>query len=225
MNSNEARVNMPNSPLPKSAVNVLLVNASSRSQDSVTRYLTDRLIEQLEQSRGIKQLRVRDVAADPLTVIDEPWVIANFTDPAERTGEQNAVLLQSDELVNELKAADVIILGVPIYNFSVPAALKAWIDLVARAGRTFRYTSNGPVGLLNEKQAFVVVASGGVAIGSPIDFATPYMKHVLGFIGIDNVEVIAAERLNINSEASRQSAELQITQAISEFNLQQSNVA
>lgn len=198
-------------------VNVLLINASSRSQDSVTRHLTDELLEQIRQHYGVSQLTIRDVAASPLPVIDESWIAANFTNPAERNDAHNSSLAESNALVKELMLADVIILGVPIYNFTIPAALKAWIDLVARAGLTFRYTSDGPVGLLEGKKAFVAVASGGVEIDSAIDFATPYLRHVLGFIGIRDVEVIAAERLNVDSDAGRQRAEKQIVDAVSTF--------
>lgn len=209
----------------QSGLNVLLVNASSRLQDSVTRHLTERLVEEIRQRHGIAQLVVRDVAASPPNVIDESWVKANFTTAEDRDEQQLNVLAQSDNLVAELKDADVIILGVPIYNFSVPAALKAWIDLVARAGLTFRYASDGPVGLLEGKQAFVAIASGGVPIDSAVDFATPYIRHVLGFIGIKDVSIVAAERLNVDSEASRRTAEQQIKQALSSFKHQQSNAA
>jgi len=209
----------------QSGLRVLLVNASSRIQDSVTRHLTEKLVEELRQTHGISTLTVRDVAAAPLPVIDESWVMANFTAEENRDEQQRNVLAQSDTLVAELKDADIIILGVPIYNFSVPAALKAWIDQVARAGLTFRYTSDGPIGLLEGKQAFVAVASGGVPIDSAVDFTTPYLRHVLSFIGIKDVKIIAAERMNVNSEASQKTAEQQAKQAVSSYNHQQTNAA
>jgi FMN-dependent NADH-azoreductase len=209
----------------QSGLRVLLVNSSSRIQDSVTRHLTEKLVEELRQTHGISTLTVRDVAAAPLPVIDESWVMANFTAEENRDEQQRNVLAQSDTLVAELKDADIIILGVPIYNFSVPAALKAWIDQVARAGLTFRYTSDGPIGLLEGKQAFVAVASGGVPIDSAVDFTTPYLRHVLSFIGIKDVKIIAAERMNVNSEASQKTAEQQAKQAVSSYNHQQTNAA
>jgi FMN-dependent NADH-azoreductase len=95
-------------------------------------------------------------------------------------------------LIAELEAADTIVIGVPLYNFGIPAALKAWIDLIARARRTFRYTEAGPEGLLKDKKAYLVVASGGVPVGSDYDFATGYLRHVLGFVGITDVTVIDA---------------------------------
>ena len=214
-----------NTEARQSDLNVLLVNASSRMQDSVTRHLTDRLVEELQKRHGIAQLVVRDVASTPPPFIDESWVMANFTAAENRNEKQRNVLSQSDMLVSELKDADVIILGVPIYNFSVPAALKAWIDQVARAGLTFRYTSDGPVGLLEGKQAFVAVASGGVPIDSAVDFTTPYIRHVLGFIGIEDIKIVAAERMNVDSQAGQRTAEQQVKQAVSSFNQQHSNAA
>jgi FMN-dependent NADH-azoreductase len=117
--------------------------------------------------------------------LDTDWVTANFTPPEERGEAERAALAESDALVAELKAADVLVIGVPIYNFGIPAALKAWVDLVARARVTFRYTEQGPVGLLTGKRAYLAVASGGTPVGSAIDFATGYLRHVLGFLGID----------------------------------------
>ena len=225
MKSSETQVNKKSQARGQTGLSVLLVNASSRFQDSVTRHLTEKLVEELQQHHGIAELTVRDVAALPLPFIDESWVAANFTAPENRDRQQQGVLAQSDSLVAELEAADVIILGVPIYNFSVPAALKAWIDMVARAGLTFRYTSEGPVGLLEGKQAFVVVASGGVPIDSAVDFATPYIRHVLGFIGIQDVSIIAAERLNVDNEVSQKTAKQQITAAVSSFSQQQTDAA
>ena len=122
----------------------------------------------------------------------EDWINANFTDPDERTESQKQTLAHSDQLMEELETADTIIIGLPIYNFGVPAAVKAWIDLIARARRTFKYTETGPEGLLKGKMAYIVVASGGKGMGTEIDFATDYMKFALGFVGIKNVKVIDA---------------------------------
>ena len=127
--------------------------------------------------------------------MDQDWIGANFTLADDRTADQRAILSTSNSLVEELQRNDVIVLSVPIYNFSIPAALKLWVDQVARAGLTFRYTENGPIGLLEGKKAVILVASGGTQVGSEIDFATPYPKHVLGFLGIHDVEVVAADQL------------------------------
>ena len=116
-------------------------------------------------------------------------------------------MLYHSEKNDEIKAADVVLIGLPIYNFGVPAALKAWIDLVARAGVTFRYTESGPVGLLAGKRAIVTVASGGTEAGSDIDFATPYIRHALKFIGITDVLFVKADRLAVNPEGTLKAAE------------------
>jgi len=144
----------------------------------------------------------RDLAETRLPFVDQSWIGANFTDPAERDDEQKAALALSDQLVAELKAADTIVIGLPVYNFGIPAALKAWVDLIARARETFRYTENGPVGLLENKRAILVYASGGTPAGSDIDFASTYMKHILGFVGITDVTVInAGQQMTNGAEA------------------------
>lgn len=169
---------------------VLLVEASARKSGSTSRELALHLLGRLRPGRVIR----RDVA-DGLPIITEDWVNANFTKPEDRTHEHRETLSLSDSLVEEVKAADTIVIATPIYNFSVPASLKIWIDLVARAGLTFRYTPEGPVGLLEGKKAYILVTSGGTPAGSDIDFASGYLKHFLGFIGIHDVEIIAADRL------------------------------
>lgn len=166
---------------------VLRIDASMRRDGSTTRALTDRTIARLEGA----EVTTRDLA-EGLPLIDEAWIGANFTPEAERTDEQRQTLVLSDRLIAEIKAADVIVIGVPVYNFGVPAALKAWVDQIARARVTFRYTESGPVGLLEGKRAILVAASGGTEIDSAIDFATPYLRHVLGFVGIHDVTVISA---------------------------------
>jgi len=176
-----------------SPIKVLRIDASARQNGSTTRALGDDLIARLNAVHGEIVVTERDLSSG-LPFLNEGWVGANFTDPDQRSEEQNAELALSDELIAELKDADVLVIGVPVYNFGVPAVLKAWVDLIARARVTFRYTENGPVGLLEGKKAYLVAASGGTAIGSEIDFATPYMRHVLGFVGVHDVTVIAADR-------------------------------
>ena len=173
--------------------NVLLIEASGRRNGSVTRTLTDDLAAAIEQREGRIELVRRDLA-EGVGFVTDAWIGANFTDEAERTPADHAALAESDRLVDELEAADIVVIGSPIYNFGVPAVLKAWVDQVARARRTFRYTANGPEGLLKGKKAYVVVASAGVPVDSPVDFATPYLRHALGFVGIDDVDVVAADQ-------------------------------
>ena len=192
---------------------VLEVAASGRNDGSVSRMLSADLIGALEERHGNLELTRRDLNKG-LPFVDEAWIGANFTAAEERTAEQRAVLAESDALVAELKSADVLVIGAPIYNFGIPAALKAWIDMVARARLTFRYTENGPKGLLEGKKAYVIIASGGVPVDSAVDFATPYLRHALAFIGITDVAVIAAERLNSNAEESIDAARVRIAELI-----------
>lgn len=181
--------------------NILRIDASARTSGSTTRQLTDQLVARfVEQGYGAA-VTIRDLAATPPPLLTENWVGANFTDETERSDDQKAALASSDELIAELEAADTIVIGVPVYNFTIPAALKAWVDLIARARRTFRYTEAGPEGLLKGKKAYLVVASGGVPVGSEYDFATGYLRHVLGFVGITDVTVIAADQQMMDGEA------------------------
>lgn len=175
---------------------ILHIDSSARTKGSVTRDLSAQIVAKL----GGDVIR-RDLAA-PLPVVSETWIGANFTPADQRSETQTAELALSDELIGELKQADTIVIGVPVYNFSVPANLKAWVDLVARAGVTFAYSESGPKGLLNGKRAVLAVASGGVPVGSEYDFATGYMRHVLGFIGITEVEIVAAGSMALDAEAA-----------------------
>lgn len=174
---------------------ILRIDASARTEGSASRALADRAVRLLTLAHpGAKVVR-RDLAAIPPTLLTEAMIGAFFTPEDQRTEDQRALLTESDTLVAELQAADHIVIAVPIYNFGVPGAFKAWYDLVARAKLTFRYTPDGPVGLLADRPVTVVVASGGTAVGSEIDFATGWLKHGLGFIGLHDVRLIAADRL------------------------------
>ena len=188
---------------------ILRIDTSMRHTGPVTRALTDKLVARLRAASPGSEVTVRDLAAG-VPLVNEAWIGANFTDPAERDDAQRAALAHSDELVAELKAADTLVIGLPIYNFGVPAAFKAWIDMIARARETFRYTETGPEGLMTGKRALVVVASGGVPVGSAADFATPYVRHVLGFIGITEVEFISADSLMSGADAAIANAEARI---------------
>jgi len=183
---------------------ILRIDASARREGSISRALTDHIVARLTDN-GNTTLTTRDLA-EGLPQIDESWIGANFTPGEARSPEQAAALALSDSLVAELQAADTIVIGVPIYNFAAPAALKAWIDLIARAGVTFRYTESGPEGLLTGKRAILAMASGGVEVGSDADFATGYLRHVLGFIGITDVEIIHADRTAIDMEGTLRAA-------------------
>ena len=170
----------------------------------------------LERSRhgtATSNSQRRDLALG-VSLVDEAWISANFTPAEELTASQREALAESDGLVTELQAADVIVIGMPVYNFSIPAALKAWIDMITRARLTFRYTENGSEGLVRGKKAYIVLASGGVPVDSAVDFATPYMRHALSFIGIDDVEVIAADQLGSRADDSIDEARARIADLI-----------
>lgn len=169
---------------------ILHIDASARTTGSTTRALSADMVGRIAGADDTTTYR--DLAPG-LPLIDEAWVGATFTPEADRSPDQRATLALSDNLVEELEAADTIVIGTPIYNFGTPAALKAWIDLVGRVGRTFNYTPEGPVGLLEGKRAIVAIASGGTPIGSEIDFTSGYLRHVLGFLGIKDVTFVTAE--------------------------------
>ncbi|TCO74246.1 FMN-dependent NADH-azoreductase [Rhodovulum euryhalinum] len=178
---------------------ILRIDSSARRDGSVSRALTDRILARL--SDDTTRIIPRDLAGG-LPLLTADWIGANFTPEADRTEAQRAELALSDALIAELKAADTIVIGLPVYNFGLPAALKAWIDLVARAGVTFRYTEAGPEGLLGGKRVIVAAASGGTPFGSEIDFATRYLTHILGFLGLTDVTVLGADRLAVDADAA-----------------------
>jgi len=157
---------------------VLRVDASARYDGSVSRTLTDSLVESLREQYGEISTLHRNLAASPPDFVDEAWIAANFTPAESRTREHRTTLAASDALVAELQAADILVMGAPLYNFAIPATLKAWVDMVARARLTFRYTDDGVEGLLKDKRAYVVFVSGGVPAGSDVDFATVNMDHI-----------------------------------------------
>ncbi len=180
---------------------ILHIDASARTEGSVSRDLSDRLARRLSGAEG--QIIRRDLSNGGPAFLDAGWVGATFTAPDDRSEDQLATLAPSDVLVDELQAADQLVIGTPIYNFAVPAVLKAWIDQVARVHRTFVYTDQGPKGLLEGKTAWIVIASGGTPVDSDIDFATPYLRHVLGFMGITDVRVIDAGRWGFLSDEEK----------------------
>jgi len=134
-------------------------------------------------------------------------VTANFAEQSSRTNEQKTRLTLSDELINEITWADILIIASPIYNFSVPSALKSWIDQICRAGLTFNYTETGPVGLLRDKRAVLTITSGGVPVDSSVDFATPYLRQVLNFIGIEDIQTVGADQQVTTTDFMERAAE------------------
>ena len=188
---------------------ILRIDASGRQAGSVTRELGDAVIQRLLDQNPGAMVQPRDLS-DGLPLLDEQWIAANMTAPEERTRAQHAELALSDSLVEELAEADAVVVTVPLYNFSVPAAMKAWIDLVCRAHLSFTYTEDGPKGLLADRPVYLVMATGGVPVGSPMDFASGYLRHVFGFLGIRDVRLVAADRMNLNPEDSLARAHAEI---------------
>lgn len=180
---------------------VLRIDASARHSGSESRALTQRIIDRL----GPEAVINRDLAV-AMPAIDADWLAANWTPADDRTDAQRQTLALSDTLIEEIKSADTIVIGAPIYNFGIPATLKTWIDLIARAGITFKYSETGPQGLLTGKRAIVAITSGGTQVGSEIDFASGYLRHVLGFVGITDVQFVAADQLMVDAEASHAKA-------------------
>jgi FMN-dependent NADH-azoreductase len=190
---------------------ILHIDASARKGDSVTRKLSAQMVNRLTGNSG--QVTYRDLN-EGLPFVDEAKISAYFTAPEARTDEHRKAIALSDTIVSELKNNDVLVIGMPIYNFSMPASFKAWADLAARVGETFRYTETGPVGLLDDKKAYVVIASGGTKVDSKIDFLTPWLRHYLDFIGIKDVTVISADALNQNFDVGLAQAEQQLAAAV-----------
>lgn len=197
---------------------LLWLKTSLFSDQGESSRLAQRFVRAWRARHPASRLIVRDLAVEPVPHLDADGFRAFKAAPGERTSEQAAVVAYSDKLVDELRQADVLVLGLPMYNFGLPSALKAWIDHVARAGVTFRYTERGPVGLLGGKKAYVFAARGGVHAGTPRDTQTPYITTVLGFIGITDVEFVYAEGLSLTPpvrERSIAKAHAQIDRLVS----------
>jgi len=196
-----------------SSMRVLRVDASARIEGSISRQLADRMVDGMQARIPEITVTRRDVAQG-LPFVDDAWVNANLADPDARDASQREALTGSDALVAEVMDADVWVIATPIYNFGVPASLKAWIDQIARARLTFRYTEQGPQGLLAGKKVYILTATGGTEVGSAIDFATPWFKFVLGFLGITDIEVIAADRGMMRGDAAGTAAVERIDQVL-----------
>ncbi|MGE7956876.1 FMN-dependent NADH-azoreductase [Pseudomonas sp. NPDC089530] len=179
---------------------VLIIESSARQQDSVSRQLTQTFIKQWQAAHPGDQITVRDLATAPVPHLDIN-LLGGWMKPAEQRNEiEEASLQRSNELTDELLAADVLVMAAPMYNFAIPSTLKAWLDHVLRAGVTFKYTDTGPQGLLTGKRAYVLTARGGIYAGSATDHQEPYLRQVMGFIGIHDVEFIHAEGLNLGGD-------------------------
>ncbi|MEF1296777.1 FMN-dependent NADH-azoreductase [Vibrio parahaemolyticus] len=176
---------------------VLALKSSILGDYSQSNKLVEDFIKNVDQDK----LTVRDLAANPLPVLD--FAVATALRATEDLSqEQQAVVDLSDTLIEEVKTADTLVIAAPMYNFTIPTQLKNWIDLIARAGVTFKYTENGVQGLIEGKKAIVVTTRGGIHKDSPTDNVTPYLRTVLGFVGITDVEFVYAEALNMGEDAA-----------------------
>ena len=176
--------------------NILLVESSPRGSDSYSHQAARSIVNEVQKRSPGANLVVRDLAANPPPHVGLPFIIGMYAAPEQRTPDQAKSLALSDTLIDELLASDTIVVAVPMHNFGVPSTLKAWIDHISRAGRTFSYGANGPQGLLKGKHAILVLASGGVYSNGQMkafDFTEPYLRAVLGFLGITNVDVVRVE--------------------------------
>jgi len=182
---------------------LLQLNASLFSGNGQSTRLSNEFAAAWRASNPGGRVITRDLAANPVPHLDGQRFGAFLSKPEERSGQQQAVVDFSDALIEELRNADVIALGVPMYNFGIPSTLKAYFDHVARAGVTFRYTENGPVGLLTGKKVYVFAARGGLYQGTPADTQTAYLRDFLAFIGLTDVEFVYAEGLAMGEESKQ----------------------
>ena len=199
-------------------MNILQVNSSARREASHSTRLANRIVERLRDADAKATLTVRDLNRDPHPILDEVALDALFTPAAQRTPEQAARVRLDDALIAEIDAADVVVLGVPMYNFGVPSQLKNWIDAISRAGVTFRYSANGPEGLLKGKTVYVALTRGGRYRNTPADTMVAYLDTVLSFLGMTTVHFVFAEGLALGAaveEAAIASAYEQIEEAVS----------
>ncbi|EJM18984.1 acyl carrier protein phosphodiesterase [Pseudomonas sp. GM21] len=179
---------------------VLIIESSARQQDSVSRQLTQTFINQWKTAHPGDQITVRDLAVSPVPHLDIN-LLGGWMKPAgQRSDIEESSLERSNQLTDELLAADVLVMAAPMYNFAIPSTLKAWLDHVLRAGVTFKYTDTGPQGLLSGKRAYVLTARGGIYAGSTADHQEPYLRQVMAFIGIHDVTFIHAEGMNLGGD-------------------------
>lgn len=185
-------------------MNILQVNSSARVGGSQSTRLANGIVERLRAADSNASVTVRDLAANPHPSLDEAALQALFTDPAQRTAEQAARVALDDALIAEIQTADVVVLGVPMYNFGISTQLKNWIDAISRARVTFRYTETGPQGLLTGKKVYVALTRGGRYRDTPADSQVPYLRTVLAFLGMTDVQFFYAEGLAMGPQAERE---------------------
>ncbi|WP_442109053.1 FMN-dependent NADH-azoreductase [Pseudomonas sp. NUPR-001] len=179
---------------------VLVIESSARQQDSISRQLTRDFVSQWQAAHPGDQITLRDLAVNPVPHLDANLLGGWMKPEDQRSGDELQALARSNELTDEVLAADVLVLAAPMYNFTIPSTLKAWLDHVLRAGITFKYTETGPQGLLTGKKAYILTARGGIHAGASSDHQEPYLRQVMAFIGIHDVTFIHAEGLNLGGD-------------------------
>jgi FMN-dependent NADH-azoreductase len=185
-------------------MNILQINASARREGANSTRIADMVVQRLLQRDPQARLSLRDLAATPHPMLDEAALGALFTPAEQRSAEQAARVALDDALIREVQAHDVLVIGVPMYNFGVPSQLKNWSDAIARAGVTFRYTQSGPQGLLTGKTVYLALARGGRYRDTAADAQVPYLRTVLGFLGMTDLRLIYAEGFAMGPEAAAQ---------------------
>ena len=180
--------------------NILVVKSSIRGTSGNSSKLVDKLVQRWQAHYADDTLTIRDLYESPLPHLSQASYEAMPIAVDQRSPEQQANMALSDQLTEEFLAADTLIFGIPMYNFNIPSNFKAYIDHITRIGLTFRYTAEGPEGLAGDKEAIIVLARGGIYWGTENDTQTPYLKNILGFMGITNIKFFVAEGLNINPE-------------------------
>lgn len=185
---------------------ILHIDTSIKPEGSISKTLTRDIVARLQGAHPDSSVTYRDLAAHPLPETDAAWIAAISVPAEDRSPEQADIAALSDRLIEEVRNADTIVIGLPVYNFNVPSQLKVWLDLLARPGVAFRYTEEGPEGLLKGPRAIVAYSSSGTRIGSDIDFASGYMRHILGFFGITDVQFVASDHFAIDAESSVKAA-------------------
>lgn len=189
-----------NSSQPRLSQHVLRLSSSARP-DSVSTLLSDELIAQLRAANPELRVESLDLVQQTPAALDEAALQAMFTPAEQRSPAQAARVAADMALIEQVRAVDTVVMAVPMINFGIPTQLKHWIDAIAKAGVTFRYTANGPEGLLGGKTVYVVLTRGGIYRDQPSDTMVPYLKTVLGFLGMTDVHFIYAEGLNMGPEA------------------------
>ncbi|RZI42653.1 FMN-dependent NADH-azoreductase [Herbaspirillum sp. HC18] len=184
---------------------LLQLNSSLFTANGQSTLLSNEFVKKWQAGNPDGKVIVRDLAAEPVPHLDAQRFGAFLAKPDERNAQQQTVVDFSDALIEEIRGADVIVLGLPMYNFGIPSTLKAYFDHIARAGVTFQYTANGPVGLLTGKKAYVFATRGGMYAGTPLDTQTSYLRDFLRFLGIADVEFVYAEGLAMGEEGKQAS--------------------